>query len=452
MPSPINITELRRRNLREWIDRLHQGRQIDFVSATGINQGELSALLKNKPFGERKARKIEHSAGMPALWLDTDHSSPTSAPQPTDRNTRPMSTPISTIPEILADLKAGKMVIITDAEDRENEGDLLMAAQFVTPEAINFMIKHARGLVCLPMAEELVDKLKLPLMTQHNGAQYGTNFTVSIEAAHGISTGISAADRALTIQTAVSPAARPEDIVQPGHIFPLRAQKGGVLVRAGHTEAGVDLAQMCGLIPAAVICEIINDDGTMARMPELTEFARQHGLKIGTITDLIEYRSRTETLLEEMGSSPIHTPWGDFRQHVYVDKLSGETHLALVKGSPQPDTETLVRVHEPFSAMDFLQTNPRHSWPLPQALERIQAAEHGVAILLHRTEDGATLLDRTLPKGQSQTRQWDSKTYGIGAQILANLHVKKMRVLGQPSSLTGLTGFGLEVTGFESME
>ena len=225
-----------------------------------------------------------------------------------------------------------------------------------------------------------------------------------------------------------------------------------MLVRAGHTEAGVDLAQMCGLIPAAVICEIINDDGTMARMPELTEFARQHGLKIGTITDLIEYRSRTETLLEEMGSSPIHTPWGNFRQHVYVDKLSGETHLALVKGSPQPDTETLVRVHEPFSAMDFLQTNPRHSWPLPQALERIQAAEHGVAILLHRTEDGATLLDRTLPKGKSQTRQWDSKTYGIGAQILANLHVQKMRVLGQPSSLTGLTGFGLEVTGFESME
>ena len=452
MPSPINITELRRRNLREWINRLHQGRQIDFVSATGINQGELSALLKNKPFGERKARKIEHSAGMPALWLDTDHSSPASAPQPTHRNTRPMSTPISTIPEILADLKAGKMVIITDAEDRENEGDLLMAAQFVTPEAINFMIKYARGLVCLPMAEELVDKLKLPLMTQHNGAQYGTNFTVSIEAAHGISTGISAADRALTIQTAVSPAARPEDIVQPGHIFPLRAQKGGVLVRAGHTEAGVDLAQMCGLIPAAVICEIINDDGTMARMPELTEFAQQHGLKIGTITDLIEYRSRTETLLEEMGSSPIHTPWGDFRQHVYVDKLSGETHLALVKGTPTADEETLVRVHEPFSVMDFIQANPRHSWSLPKALERIQQAESGVVILLHRTEDGATLLDRTLPKGANQAYKWDSKSYGIGAQILAGLNVKKLRVLGQPSSFTGLTGFGLEVVGFEEAE
>ena len=445
----MNTTNLRRHNLRQWITQHHNGQQTKFAQAIAINQGELSALLKNKSFGEKKARKIEQAANMPDMWLDQDHQDRHTPTISQERNTM---SHISTIPEILADIKAGKMVIITDAEDRENEGDLLMAAQFVTPEAINFMIKHARGLVCLPMAEELVDKLKLPLMTQHNGAQYGTNFTVSIEAAHGISTGISAADRALTIQTAVSPAARPEDIVQPGHIFPLRAQKGGVLVRAGHTEAGVDLAQMCGLIPAAVICEIINDDGTMARMPELTEFARQHGLKIGTITDLIEYRSRTETLLEEMGSSPVRTPWGDFRQHVYVDKLSGETHLALVKGSPQPDAETLVRVHEPFSAMDFLQTNPRHSWPLPQALERIQAAEHGVAILLHRTEDGAALLDRTLPKGQSQTRQWDSKTYGIGAQILANLHVKKMRVLGQPSSLTGLTGFGLEVTGFESME
>lgn len=359
---------------------------------------------------------------------------------------------ISTIPEILADIKAGKMVIITDAEDRENEGDLLMAAQFVTPEAINFMIKNARGLVCLPMDGEMVEKLGLPMMTQKNGAQYGTNFTVSIEAAHGITTGISAADRALTIQTAVSPSAKPEDIVQPGHIFPLRAQKGGVLVRAGHTEAGVDLAQMNGLIPAAVICEIINDDGTMARMPELMKFAEEHNLKIGTITDLIEYRSRTESLLEDMGNSPVQTPWGEFQQHVYVDKLSGETHLALVKGTPSADEETLVRVHEPFSVMDFIQANPRHSWSLPKALERIQQAESGVVILLHRTEDGATLLDRTLPKGANQAYKWDSKSYGIGAQILAGLNVKKLRVLGQPSSFTGLTGFGLEVVGFEEAE
>lgn len=358
-------------------------------------------------------------------------------------------TAIATIPEIIADIKAGKMVILTDAEDRENEGDLLMAAQFVTPAAINFMIKHARGLVCLPLEEAMVEKLGLPMMTQKNGAQYGTNFTVSIEAAHGISTGISAADRAHTIQTAVSLQAKPEDIVQPGHIFPLRAQKGGVLVRAGHTEASVDLAQLGGLIPAAVICEIINDDGTMARMPELLAFARTHDLKIGTIADLIEYRSRTESLLEEMGDTAVHTPWGDFRQHVYVDKLSGETHLALVKGQPRADRETLVRVHEPFSVMDFLVPDHRHTWPLPEALAHIQAAEAGVIILMHRSETGATLLDRTLPKGVGQAHKWDSKTYGIGAQILVGLGVKKLRVMGKPSSFTGLTGFGLEVTGFE---
>ncbi|STZ75745.1 bifunctional 3,4-dihydroxy-2-butanone 4-phosphate synthase/GTP cyclohydrolase II-like protein [Bergeriella denitrificans] len=438
----MTVAECRRRNLRHWINERYGGRQSHFAAAVAINQGELSALLKNKSFGEKKARKLEAAAAMPPLWLDTAH-------EPTCLKESRTMTHISTVPEILADIKAGKMVIITDAEDRENEGDLLMAAQFVTPEAINFMIKHARGLVCLPMEEAMVEKLGLPMMTQKNGAQYGTNFTVSIEAANGIATGISAADRALTIQTAVSPAAKPEDIVQPGHIFPLRAQKGGVLVRAGHTEAGVDLAQMCGLIPAAVICEIINDDGTMARMPELIEFAKTHDLKIGTITDLIEYRSRTESLLEEMGDAAVQTPWGEFQQHVYVDKLSGETHLALVKGQPSEETETLVRVHEPFSAMDFIQPNPRHSWTLPQALQRIQEAESGVIILMHRKEDGAALLDRTLPKSAAQAYKWDSKSYGIGAQILANLNVKKLRVLGQPSSFTGLTGFGLEVTGFE---
>ena len=361
-------------------------------------------------------------------------------------------TAVSTIPEILADIKAGKMVIITDAEDRENEGDLVMAAQFVTPQAINFMIKHARGLVCLPMNDELVDRLRLPQMTQKNGAQYGTNFTVSIEAAQGISTGISAADRAYTIQTAVSPEVRPEDIVQPGHIFPLRSQKGGVLVRAGHTEAAVDLAQMSGLMPAGVICEILNDDGTMARMPELMKFAEEHGIKIGTIADLIEYRSRTESLLEEMGDTLVHTPWGEFRQHVYVDKLSGETHLALVKGEISADRETLVRVHEPFSAMDFLQIDPNHSWPLPTALSHLSQAESGVAILLHRTEDGSALLERTLPKNSFQVKKWDRKTYGIGAQILAGLGVQKMRVMGKPSSMNGLNGFGLQVTGFEEAE
>ena len=443
----MNITELRRANLRQWIDERCGGRQALFAQTAAVNPGELSALLKNKSFGEKKARKIEQAAAMPAMWLDTVH-----APSQNLQEGKHTMTAVSTIPEILADIKAGKMVIITDAEDRENEGDLVMAAQFVTPQAINFMIKHARGLVCLPMNDELVDRLRLPQMTQKNGAQYGTNFTVSIEAAQGISTGISAADRAHTIQTAVSPEVRPEYIVQPGHIFPLRSQKGGVLVRAGHTEAAVDLAQMSGLMPAGVICEILNDDGTMARMPELMKFAEEHGIKIGTIADLIEYRSRTESLLEEMGDTLVHTPWGEFRQHVYVDKLSGETHLALVKGEISADRETLVRVHEPFSAMDFLQIDPNHSWPLPTALSHLSQAESGVAILLHRTEDGSALLERTLPKNSFQVKKWDRKTYGIGAQILAGLGVQKMRVMGKPSSMNGLNGFGLQVTGFEEAE
>ncbi len=443
----MNITELRRANLRQWIDERCGGRQALFAQTAAVNPGELSALLKNKSFGEKKARKIEQAAAMPAMWLDT-----VQAPSQNLQEGKHTMTAVSTIPEILADIKAGKMVIITDAEDRENEGDLVMAAQFVTPQAINFMIKHARGLVCLPMNDELVDRLRLPQMTQKNGAQYGTNFTVSIEAAEGISTGISAADRAHTIQTAVSPEVRPEDIVQPGHIFPLRSQKGGVLVRAGHTEAAVDLAQMSGLMPASVICEILNDDGTMARMPELMKFAEEHGIKIGTIADLIEYRSRTESLLEEMGDTLVHTPWGEFRQHVYVDKLSGETHLALVKGEISADRETLVRVHEPFSAMDFLQIDPNHSWPLPTALSHLSQAESGVAILLHRTEDGSALLERTLPKNSFQVKKWDRKTYGIGAQILAGLGVQKMRVMGKPSSMNGLNGFGLQVTGFEEAE
>ncbi|AUZ03998.1 MULTISPECIES: bifunctional 3,4-dihydroxy-2-butanone-4-phosphate synthase/GTP cyclohydrolase II [Vitreoscilla] len=359
---------------------------------------------------------------------------------------------ISTPAEIIADIKAGKIVILTDAEDRENEGDLVMAAQFVTPEAINFMIKHARGLVCLPMADELIDRLGLPMMTQNNGAQYGTNFTVSIEAREGISTGISAADRAHTIQTAVAHHAQADDIVQPGHIFPLRARKGGVLVRAGHTEASVDLAQLAGLTPAAVICEIINDDGTMARMPELEVFAQEHGLKMGTIEDLIEYRSKTESLIEDMGHNTVQTPWGEFTQHLYVDHLQGETHLALVKGNITPDSDVWVRVHEPFSAMDFISPNPQHSWSLPQTLAKLQSVDAGVAILLHRSETGSKLLERALPQGSNPRSTWDSKTYGIGAQILTALNVKKMRVMGKPYAFNVLNGFGLEITGFASPE
>ncbi|MBP6563639.1 MAG: 3,4-dihydroxy-2-butanone-4-phosphate synthase [Neisseriaceae bacterium] len=355
---------------------------------------------------------------------------------------------IASIPEIVADIKAGKMVILTDAEDRENEGDLLMAAEFVTPEAINFMIKHARGLVCMPMNNEMVDRLQLPMMADRNGARHGTPFTVSIEAAQGISTGISAADRAHTVRTAVAPNAVASDIVQPGHIFPLRAQDGGVLVRAGHTEAGCDLARMAGLTPAAVICEVINDDGTMARMPELEVFAEAHGIKIATIADLIQYRSQHESLIEVQGSVVVDTDWGQFKQVMFTDTLSQETHIALVKGEPTADDEVLVRVHEPFSALDFLAPSDTHSWSLPDALSHVQAADHGVVILLHRTETGADLLAKALPQN-NPPRVWDKKTFGIGAQILASLNVKKMRIMGKPSAMTGLTGFGLEVTGFE---
>lgn len=358
---------------------------------------------------------------------------------------------ISSIPEIVEDIKRGKMVIIVDDEDRENEGDLIMAAQFVTPESINFMITHARGLVCLPMHDEMVDRLKLPLMTEKNEAQYGTNFTVSIEAREGITTGISAADRAKTVLTAVSPTAKPEDVVIPGHIFPLRAKRGGVLKRAGHTEAGVDLCTIAGLTPAAVICEITNDDGTMARLPQLTEFAKKHDIKIGTIKDLIEFRNRTESLVESLGKRKVETTWGEFEQHVYVDKITGETHLAYVKGGDWGDNVVDVRVHEPFSAMDFILPDPRQSWPLKDVFAHMAKTGSGVLVLLHRTEDSKELLARAMPNRQNQGK-WDSKTFGVGAQILADLNVKKMRVLGNASHFNALEGFGLEVAGYLANE
>lgn len=356
---------------------------------------------------------------------------------------------IATIPEIIQEIKSGRPVIIVDDEDRENEGDLLMAAQFVTPAHINFMIKYARGLVCLPMEDEMAERLNLPLMTQRNGAQFGTNFTVSIEAKEGVTTGISAADRAHTIQVAVAPNAKAEDLVQPGHIFPLRAQNGGVLMRAGHTEAGVDLAKMAGLIPAAVICEIVNDDGNMARLPELMIFAEKHNLKIGTIAQLIAYRSRTESLIEDMGSHTIRNEWGEFVQHVFVDKLTGEAHLALVKGNPSPEKETLVRVHAPLSVMDFLSPDPQRSSSLPEVLRRLAQVECGVVILLHQHEDATALLRRALPQRNAPINSWDRKTYGIGAQILAHLNARKIRLLGKPVELNSLNGFGLEIVGSE---
>ena len=361
----------------------------------------------------------------------------------------PTHMPISSTPEIIADIAAGRMVILMDEEDRENEGDLVMAAEFVTPEAINFMARHGRGLICLTLTEARCRQLDLPLMVSANRSQMGTNFTVSIEAAEGVTTGISAADRATTVLAAVKRGARPADIVQPGHIFPLMAQNGGVLVRAGHTEAGCDLAQLAGAEPAAVICEILKEDGSMARLPDLVEFAREHGLRIGTIADLIHHRSRTERLVVRAGERTVTTAHGDFRAIAYVDKTTGEAHLALVRGDPAGDEPVLVRVHEPFSAFDLVDLrDTRHSWSVDQAMRTIAAAGRGVIVLLHRTETGPDLLARMFPPADGASRRKpDLRTYGIGAQILRDLGVARMRVLAHPRRMPSMTGFDLEVTG-----
>ena len=359
--------------------------------------------------------------------------------------------PIAPVPELVAELAAGRMVILVDEEDRENEGDLVLAADHVTPAAINFMARHARGLICLTLTRERCERLLLHPMTPRNGAQHGTAFTVSIEAASGVTTGISAADRARTVQAAVARDAQPADLVQPGHIFPLQAQDGGVLMRAGHTEAGCDLAGMAGLTPAAVICEVMKDDGTMARLPDLEVFAREHGLKIGTIADLIGYRSRNETLIERIGARMLHTPQGPFECIAFRDK-GGDLHLALRHGRWNPADEVPVRVHEPFTALDLLDAGGAgHSWPLPAALAAIQGQPCGVAILLNATGAAAVLLPQLLGQDHAAApprAQMDLRTYGVGAQILRELGVARMRLLGSPRRMPSMTGYGLEITGF----
>jgi 3,4-dihydroxy 2-butanone 4-phosphate synthase/GTP cyclohydrolase II len=358
---------------------------------------------------------------------------------------------ISSVQEIIADIKAGRMVILVDEESRENEGDLVLAADFITPAAINFMATYGRGLICLTLMEERCRQLNLPLMVAANRSPLGTNFTVSIEAATGVTTGISAADRARTVQVAVNRDAKPDDLVQPGHIFPLMAQNGGVLVRAGHTEAGCDLAHLAGLTPASVICEILNEDGSMARLPDLVEFAAKHQLKIGAIADLIHYRSRTESLVERIVERLIQTAHGRFRLVAYLDKTANTVHLALVKGAIDPDDETLVRVHEPLSAMDLLDLeDDTHSWNLNEALRIIGDAERGVIVLLHRRESGSELMGRVLPAKlpHRPAPRADLRNYGIGAQILKDLNVRKMRLLAVPRKMPSMAGFGLEVTGY----
>jgi 3,4-dihydroxy 2-butanone 4-phosphate synthase/GTP cyclohydrolase II len=360
-----------------------------------------------------------------------------------------MSAAISNTQEILAEIKAGKMVVLVDEEDRENEGDLLMAAEFVTPDAVNFMAKHGRGLICLTLTEERCRQLDLPLMVGDNRSRMGTNFTLSIEASSGVTTGISAADRARTVRAAVKRDAKPEDIVQPGHIFPLMAQKGGVLVRAGHTEAGCDLAQLAGLIPAALICEVLKDDGEMARLPDLIQFAAAHRLRIGTIADLIQYRSRTESLVERVAERDLETLHGTFRLVAYRDKSSRDTHIALVKGTISAQRETLVRVHEPLSVADLLDAGGRsHSWNLNDALRVIAAADSGVVVLLHRTETGADFLNRLNMAEDAAAQKVDLRTYGIGAQILRELGVTRMKLLATPRKMPSMAGFDLEVTGY----
>lgn len=363
-------------------------------------------------------------------------------------------TGISPVQEIIEEIRAGRMVVLVDEEDRENEGDLVFAAEFVTPEKINFMAKHGRGLICLTLTEAHCRQINLPLMVRENGLPLATNFTLSIEAASGVTTGISAADRSRTVQVAANRNAKPSDIVQPGHIFPLRAQNGGVLVRAGHTEAGCDLAQLAGLAPASVICEILKEDGEMARLPDLIVYAKQHGLKIGTIADLIEHRSQHEKLVERVARRKVQTAYGEFELVTYVDKTTQRTHLALVKGEVRPEAETLVRVHEPLSVMDFLeQTDHAHSISVNQAMQKIGQSAAGVLVLLHRGESPQDLRARaTLDTGSQQTAQWDPRSYGIGAQILRDLDVGKMRLLATPHKMPSMTGFGLEVVGYVSHE
>ncbi|MBD3671691.1 MAG: 3,4-dihydroxy-2-butanone-4-phosphate synthase [Gammaproteobacteria bacterium] len=369
---------------------------------------------------------------------------------------------LNTIEEIIDDIRQGKMVILMDDEDRENEGDLIMAASWVRPEDINFMVTHARGLVCMPMSKERCEQLKLPLMVNDNNAAHSTAFTLSIEAAEGVTTGISAADRATTIRTAVAKDAKPGDIVQPGHIFPLMAVPGGVLNRAGHTEAGVDLARLAGLEPAAVIVEILNEDGSMARRPELEAMAKKYDLKIGTVADLIEYRLKNEHNLERVGECEMPTDHGDFHLIAYKDHIDNGLHFALVKGDFQDGDEVMVRVHMQSSLCDvFGNLRPECGWPLSDVMRRIDEEGQGAIVILRQNESDNALIQQIqryqetdkgvdLPKGGEQAE--DLRTYGIGAQILKDLGVHKMRVMSSPKRMHALSGFGLEVVEYVTGE
>lgn len=361
---------------------------------------------------------------------------------------------LNTPQEIIEDIKKGKMVILMDDEDRENEGDFIMAAEKVTPEAINFMATHGRGLICMPMTKERCLQLKLPLMVEKNDAQFTTNFTVSIEAAEGVTTGISAGDRATTILAAVAKDANDISIVQPGHIFPLMAKDGGVLNRAGHTEAGVDLARLAGLEAAAAIVEILNEDGTMARRPDLEIIAKKHDLKMGTIADLIEYRNANETTIERVSQCKLPTAFGEFNLTIFKDTIDGQAHFALTKGKIEAENPTMVRVHleNTFRDLLFSQRESVATWPIANALEKI-AKEGGVLVLLGKHESPLGLIaqvEKYAKQDAGETvkdvkRHVGSRNVGVGSQILANLGVGKMRLLSSQTKYHSLSGFGLEV-------
>jgi 3,4-dihydroxy 2-butanone 4-phosphate synthase / GTP cyclohydrolase II len=362
------------------------------------------------------------------------------------------------IDEILAELRAGRMVVMMDDEDRENEGDLIMAAEHVRAEDVNFMARYARGLICLTLTRDRCRQLRLPLMVSDNQLAHSTNFTVSIEAAEGVTTGISAHDRAQTIRAAVRRDARPEDLRQPGHIFPLMAQAGGVLTRAGHTEAGCDLARLAGLEPAAAIVEILNDDGTMARRPDLEKFARHHQLKIGTIADLIRYRLDKERSIERISEQDVQTEAGTFRMYCYEDHVNRTVHLALVAGSLDAQKVPLVRVHLKDTLGDVVGIRDRVlGWPLHSAMQRIAREGNGVIVILRPEESPRDLMDavEAIRHTQPPPLSRDSgakvlRTYGIGAQILRDLGVTRMRVLSAPKQMHGLSGFDLEVVEYVS--
>lgn len=362
---------------------------------------------------------------------------------------------LNKIEDIIADIRAGKMVILMDDEDRENEGDIIIAAEKVTPAIINFMASEARGLICLTLTGERCDYLGLPAMVTGNGAKFSTPFTVSIEAAEGVTTGISAADRATTILAAVNPMGKPEDIVQPGHIFPLRARPGGVLSRAGHTEAGCDLARLAGLIPAAAIVEVMNPDGTMARRPELEVFAEKHGIKIGTIADLIHYRIANEKTVEKLSSEPVHTEFGEFTLHTFRDSIQHEIHLALTLGNIEGDEPTLTRVQTNNFLRDVLGLRQpgSDSWSSTQALQRIAREGKGALVLLSAGQ--AEYIDDSLDNffGRARPKRSPNKdssgaflTIGTGSQILRELGIKKMRLLSSEMKYSGISGFDLEIS------